>query len=58
MKRRTLLQAAPWLLGLPEAVQAQAPFPNKPIRYIVAVAAGGGSDMIGRTVCERFSKVL
>ena len=58
MKRRAFLQASPWLLGFPAAVQAQAPFPNKPIRYIVAVAAGGGSDMIGRTFCERFSKVL
>jgi tripartite-type tricarboxylate transporter receptor subunit TctC len=58
MKRRTLLQASPLLLGLPTALQAQPVFPNKPIRYIVAVAAGGGSDMIGRTFCERFSKVL
>jgi tripartite-type tricarboxylate transporter receptor subunit TctC len=58
MKRRTLLQASPLLLGLPTALQAQPVFPSKPIRYIVAVAAGGGSDMIGRTFCERFSKVL
>lgn len=58
MKRRTLLQAAPLFLGLPAAVQAQSPYPNKTIRYIVPVAAGGGSDMIGRTFCERFSKVL
>ena len=58
MKRRTLLQATPLLLGLPAAVQAQAPYPNKAIRYIVPVAAGGGSDMIGRTFCERLGKVL
>ncbi len=58
MKRRTLLQAAPWLLGLPAAIQAQAPYPNKAIRYIVPVAAGGGSDMIGRTFCERLGRVL
>jgi tripartite-type tricarboxylate transporter receptor subunit TctC len=58
MKRRTLLQATPWLLGLPSAALAQTPYPNKAIRYIVPVAAGGGSDMIGRTFCERLGRVL
>jgi tripartite-type tricarboxylate transporter receptor subunit TctC len=56
MKRRTLLQAAPALLGLP--ARAQAPFPSRPIRYIVPVAAGGGSDFVGRTVTERWGQVL
>ncbi len=59
MKRRTLLQSAPAFLGLaPWATQAQSNFPNKPIRYIVPVAAGGGSDMVGRTVTERWGQVL
>ncbi len=63
MKRRTLLQATPALWGLaPWAAKAQtaaaAPFPSKPIRYIVPVAAGGGSDMVGRTVTERWGQVL
>jgi tripartite-type tricarboxylate transporter receptor subunit TctC len=57
MKRRTLLQASPLLLGLGSA-QAQAAYPNKTIRYIVPVAAGGGSDMVGRALCERWAKVL
>lgn len=56
MKRRTLLQAAPALLALP--VAAQAPYPNKPIRYIVPVAPGGGSDFVGRTVTERWGLAL
>ena len=56
MRRRTLLQASPVLLGLP--ARAQAPFPNKPIRYIVPVAAGGGSDFVGRTVTERWGQAL
>jgi tripartite-type tricarboxylate transporter receptor subunit TctC len=38
--------------------QAQTTYPNKPIKYIVPVAAGGGSDMVGRTVTERWGKVL
>jgi tripartite-type tricarboxylate transporter receptor subunit TctC len=38
--------------------QSAAAYPNKPIRYIVPVAAGGGSDMVGRTVTERWGRVL
>ena len=33
-------------------------FPSRPLRYIVPVAAGGGSDLVGRTVTERWGKVL
>ena len=58
MKRRTLLQAAPALLGAPGLLLAQTGFPAKPIRYIVPVSAGGGSDMVGRTVTERWGKLL
>jgi tripartite-type tricarboxylate transporter receptor subunit TctC len=60
MKRRTLLQSAPLLLApalVPGLAQAQQ-YPNKTIRYIVPVAAGGGSDMIGRNLCERLARVL
>ena len=59
MKRRTLLQAAPALaLGPWATAQAQAGYPDKPIRYIVPVAAGGGSDLIGRTVTDRWTRVI
>ncbi|MBI5720529.1 MAG: tripartite tricarboxylate transporter substrate binding protein [Burkholderiales bacterium] len=62
MKRRTLLRAAPALSALPALLarpaRAQAAFPAKPIRYIVPVAPGGGSDFIGRTVTERWGQVL
>jgi tripartite-type tricarboxylate transporter receptor subunit TctC len=47
MKRRTLLQAAPALLYAPRPGFAQTPLPGKPIRYIVPVSAGGGSDISG-----------
>ncbi len=63
MQRRTLLQAAPALLlpsslaALPGAAHAQG-YPEKLIRYIVPVAAGGGSDLVGRTVTERWGKAL
>jgi tripartite-type tricarboxylate transporter receptor subunit TctC len=58
MKRRALIQAAPLMLTLPNLALAQAAYPNRPIKYIVPVAAGGGSDMIGRQLCERLGKVL
>jgi tripartite-type tricarboxylate transporter receptor subunit TctC len=58
MQRRTLVKAAPAAV-LAAATRARAQsLPNKPIRYIVPVAAGGGSDMVGRTVTERWGKQL
>ncbi len=56
MQRRTLIAALPAALAWP-AAHAQA-FPAKQIRYIVPVAAGGGSDLVGRTVTERWGKLL
>jgi len=62
MQRRTLLRAAPALLpaglaGFPGLSRAQG-YPEKVIRYIVPVAAGGGSDLVGRTLTERWGKAL
>jgi tripartite-type tricarboxylate transporter receptor subunit TctC len=57
MQRRHLLQAAAAAIALPQLALAQD-FPTHPIRYIVPVAAGGGSDMIGRVVSERWGKLL
>ena len=54
--RRDLLCASA-ALWLPATLHAQA-YPAKPIRYIVPVAAGGGSDMIARVVTERWGKLL
>ena len=60
MQRRTLLNAVP-VLSLwatwPGWAVAQT-YPSKPIKYIVPVAAGGGSDMIGRAFTDRLAKVL
>jgi tripartite-type tricarboxylate transporter receptor subunit TctC len=60
MKRRALLQATPALaLGPWASARAQGAFPgDKPIRYIVPVVAGGGSDLVGRTVTERWARAL
>lgn len=37
---------------------AQAPFPSKPIRFMVPFTAGSGTDIIARTVGEAMSKSL
>lgn len=62
MQRRTVLRAAPALLpaawaGLPGTALADG-YPDHIIRYIVPVAAGGGSDLVGRTVTERWGRAL
>jgi tripartite-type tricarboxylate transporter receptor subunit TctC len=40
------------------AAFAQADYPNKPIRFIVAVGAGGATDVLTRRLAERVSKAL
>jgi len=57
MHRRKLIAAVPLLALLPTATRAQA-FPVRSIRYIVPVAPGGGSDLIGRTLTERWGRQL
>jgi tripartite-type tricarboxylate transporter receptor subunit TctC len=56
-KRRNLLLSIPGL-WLPAGFSLAQSYPSKPVRYIVPVAAGGGSDLVGRTVCERWAKAL
>ncbi len=56
MNRRNFLGAS-LALTIPNTVWSQA-YPNKPIRYIVPVAAGGGNDMIARVVTERWGRLV
>ena len=56
MNRRDLLLATPLVCASPW-LRAQS-YPTKPIRYIVPVAAGGGSDFVARTVTDRWSKAM
>jgi tripartite-type tricarboxylate transporter receptor subunit TctC len=58
MQRRHWLQATPALLLAASPLARAQAYPARPIRYIVPVAAGGGSDMVGRTVTERWGKLL
>lgn len=60
MHRRSLIKTVPALslACLAPAHGQGAAFPAKPMRYIVPVAAGGGSDLVARTVCDRWAKLL
>jgi tripartite-type tricarboxylate transporter receptor subunit TctC len=40
------------------SAQAQASYPDKPIRMVVAFAAGGPTDIVGRMLAPRLSEIL
>jgi len=44
--------------GLSLPAQAQAPYPNKPIKWIVPFAPGGSGDLIARLLAERMTQAL
>ena len=59
-RRQLLGLAAIAALGssLPLMAQAQADYPNKPLKIIVPFPPGGTSDVLGRMVAEELGKVL
>ena len=59
MQRRTLLAASLALpaTAMPAAAQ-EAPFPNRPIRLLLAFAPGGGTDLIARTLGNAMGPLL
>jgi len=57
MQRRRLLLAIA-AAAMPAAQAQTAPWPNKPIRYIVPFAAGGTTDILARVVGEKLGIAL
>lgn len=53
MRRRHLLAAL-----APAPALAQAPFPTRPVRILTAFAAGGGTDLIARTLAQAMTAPL
>jgi tripartite-type tricarboxylate transporter receptor subunit TctC len=56
--RRALLAAVPAPLLLPAIAQAQATWPDRPIRYLIGAAAGGVSDIFLRFMENRLRERL
>jgi tripartite-type tricarboxylate transporter receptor subunit TctC len=56
--RRTFSAAIASGLVAPFAVNAQSAWPNKPIRWVVAYPAGGGSDFLARQLAPALGKQL
>ena len=58
LPRRKLLRLAAGVAALPlmwRVTQAQS-YPSRPVRVIVATAAGGGNDIIGRLIGQRLAE--
>lgn len=52
-----MLAVLPALVALPATAQ-EAPFPNRPIRILLAFAPGGGTDLIARTLATPMQGIL
>ena len=53
ISRRSLMLGA---TALPMAVQAQAAWPERPVRLVAAFAAGGGVDLLARIIGAQFER--
>ena len=60
MNRRTYISSAAALVALPSAgsLLAQSKYPAQPVKIVVALPAGGGVDMLARTLGQKLSANL
>jgi tripartite-type tricarboxylate transporter receptor subunit TctC len=58
LSRRAVLATAAGNALFPLAGRAQASWPDRPIKLIIPFAAGGGTDIIGRTLAARLGAQL
>jgi tripartite-type tricarboxylate transporter receptor subunit TctC len=56
--RNTLIAAGLAALMLAPAVQAQANYPNRPLRFIVPFAPGGSTDLLARFLAQQLAAPL
>lgn len=56
--KRILIALALAALAAPLQVQAQAEYPNRPVRMIVPFAPGGASDFVGRIIQPAMAELL
>src|SRR5215510_3775769 len=57
-KYLTLIAAAAVLLAMPPAKAQQADYPNRPIKIVVCLPAGGGVDTVTRIVSDKLQRRL
>jgi len=57
-RRRSVLGLAGATLALPYAARAQAPWPNRPLRFIVPLGPGGATDIVMRVIQPRLQEKL
>src|SRR5262245_32534844 len=58
MKKYCIWIAASIALASAVAVQAQQNYPNRPVRVVVFVPAGGGADLLARVMGQKLGEVL
>lgn len=58
-RKRALILACAFVAGATQAqAQGHGDFPEKPIRWIVGTSAGGGTDVVTRTIGQQLQKQL
>ena len=57
-RRKVVLALGAGALSTPFAARAQQPYPNRPVRIIVASAAGAGDDIPARMLAAKMSELL
>jgi len=55
---RTLGMMVAALLAFCAGIASAQPYPNKPIRLVIAFPPGGTSDFVGRVVADKLSQFL
>ena len=57
MSKSAAFLACAVALSIPHAAHAQA-YPSRPVTFVVGFAAGGGADLVGRTLGDEMARVI